>query len=152
MLKSLIIVAVLSIAGTQTAAQSLVGKWDCDGRVDKTTSIKSLQQYRSNGNFYHLVNVAIGQSGERFDAAVAMRGIWTGKGAVLIEDIKSARIRSVKRNGRDITKTPEGQFLAKTLRSSMIRPGRPSRITLDTLSANKMTFKDGRVAANCTRR
>ena len=153
MIKPLLIAALLATGGTQVAAQSLVGKWDCDGRAGPNMAMRTVQSYSSVGSFYHLANIAMGdRKGRRFDMALALQGAWSGEGAVLVEQINTVRVRSVFVNKRDITNTPQGKQMARIMKRQFARPDRPSRIKLDTLTGRKMTFVDGPFTATCTKR
>jgi len=152
MLKPLLITALLATAASPLAAQSLVGKWDCEGRANDGLAARTLQTYRASGSFYHLVNMSLGNRSQRYDVAIAIEGAWSGEKDILVEQIRTVRVRSVRSNNQDITRTGLGKRVARSIRDKMIRPGSPSRIRLRSLTDQRMTFVDGPFKASCQRR
>ena len=152
MIKTLIMVSLLAAGATQAGAQSLVGKWDCTGREGRGTAIRTLQEYRANGQFYHLANLAIGDRRGRLDAAVVLRGKWDIKGNYLNEEIKTARMRSLAINGKDITRTQIGRQMGQTLPKRMTGPNNLSRTKIRFVSAGEMRMVSGRIKGTCTKR
>lgn len=152
MIRTLIIAALLATGGTQVSAQSLVGKWDCDGRKDRGTAVRSLMDYRATGGFYHLANVASGDRRGRIDAAIVLRGTWQLRGNRLVEQIKTARMRSLDLNGKDIARTPFGRMMAKSLPRQM-GAGRLDSVTnIRFVSPTKFKLTSGQTKATCTKR
>lgn len=144
-------VLALSLAtlfATQASAQSIVGQWDCNGRDGANQAIRTLQQYRASGAFYHLANMATARFGQRFDIAIALQGNWSADRDILIEDITTARVRSITSNGQDVMATPAGKRMARFIRQSMTNR---SRVRLTSLTDTTMSF-GGRIKASCTKR
>jgi hypothetical protein len=152
MIRTLLIVGLLATSGTQAAAQSLVGKWDCEGREGRDTAIRTLQEYRANGQFYHLANLAMGDRKGRFDAAVALRGTWSFNGSYLTENVTKARMRSLAISGNDISNTPIGRKMAKSLPKRMAGPNKKSRTKIKMVSATEMRMVSGRIQGTCIKR
>lgn len=152
MIRTLMVIGLLATGATQAGAQSLVGKWDCQGREGRGTAIRTLQEYRANGQFYHLANLAIGDRRGRIDASVALRGRWSFDGPYLNETISSARMRSLAADGQDITRTPIGRQMAKTLPKRMMGANNQSRTKIKFVSARKLKMVSGRIKGTCTKR
>lgn len=152
MIRTLMIIGLLAAGGTQAAAQSLVGKWDCSGREGRGTAIRTLQEYRANGQFYHLANLAMGDRNGRLDAAVALRGTWKMEGDWLVENVKVARMRSLGANGQDITNTAIGKQMAKTMPKRMAGPTKVSRTKIKMVSPTQLRMVSGRIRGGCTKR
>jgi hypothetical protein len=151
-MKTLTTLVFLALVGTQASAQSIVGKWDCDTRSGPGTAIRTLMEYRANGLFYHLANVATGDRKGRLDAALAMRGSWELQGDRMIETIKSARVRSVTSNGTDITKTPLGRRMAKALPSQLGVGRRDSVTRIKFITQDKYQINGRKVSGTCMKR
>lgn len=152
MLRTLFIIGLLATSGTQAAAQSLVGKWDCNGREGRGTAIRTLQEYRANGSLYHLANFATGDRKGRLDASVRLRGKWRLQGNRLIETISSAGMRSLSANGQDISDTLVGRIMARDLPKRMANTDRPSRTTIKFISSQEFHMVSGRIKGVCTKR
>ncbi|MGC1495928.1 MAG: hypothetical protein WA790_08970 [Sulfitobacter sp.] len=151
-MKTIAIMAVIAMAGTQATAQSLVGKWDCDTRNGPGTAVRTLMDYRENGQFYHHANVASGDRRGRVDAAIVMRGSWSLQGNRVVEKIRTARMRSISANGKDISKTPLGRLIAKTLPRQLGVGKRASVTRIKFLSQNKYRINGKKVTGICTKR
>lgn len=143
MIRALFAIALLATGSTQAAAQSIVGKWDCTGREGRGTAIRTLQEYRANGQFYHLANLAIGDRTGRIDASVALRGQWRVKGSYIHENIKTARMRSLSANGKDISRGPIGKRMARDLPHRMTGPKKTSRTKIKFVSPREMHMVSG---------
>ena len=152
MIKALTILTFLATAGTQVTAQSLVGKWDCDTRNGPGTAVRTLMDYRANGQFYHHANVASGDRRGRVDASIVMRGSWSLQGSRVVEQIRTARMRSISANGKDISKTPLGRIMAKTLPRKLGVGRRASVTRIKFLSQNKYRINGKKVSGICTKR
>ena len=131
---------------------TLVGKWDCNGRDGKSLAIRMLLDYRQSGNFYHLANVAVGDRRGRLDASIALNGRWFRNHGTLTETISSSRLRSIAADGRDISKTPIGRHMARTLPKSIGGANDTSVTRVKFLSHNKIRLTSGRIKATCTKR
>ncbi|MEP1766260.1 MAG: hypothetical protein ABJJ53_06405 [Sulfitobacter sp.] len=158
MLRTLMLISMLANGGTQLAAQhpidrsTLVGQWDCNGRQGRGTAIRTLQEYRSNGHFYHLANLAIGDKRGRLDSAVALRGSWKMENGTIIEKVQTARMRSLSMNNQDISKSALGRRMAKSLPRRMTGPNKLSRTKVQFVSAREMKIVSGRIRGSCTKR
>lgn len=152
MIKPLMIAALLAVGGTQIAAQSLVGKWDCNARKGKGLAMRMLLEYRNNDHFYHRANVAVGDRRGRMDASISMRGTWMTVGNELIENVNSGRVTAISVDKRDISKTPFGKQASASLRQQIVDPNNPSRMQFTFTGASKMRLKDGTFRATCTKR
>ncbi|WP_299411759.1 hypothetical protein [uncultured Sulfitobacter sp.] len=152
MIRTVLVIALLAIGSTQASAQSLVGKWDCEGREGRGTAIRTLQEYRANGSFYHLANMAVGDRRGRIDASVALRGKWTTSGSTLVEDITTVRMRSLQANSKDISRTPIGRQMARTLPQRMAGPKNGSRTKIKFISAREFRMVSGRIRGKCIKR
>jgi len=152
MIRTLILIGTLACSGTHVAAQSLVGKWDCTGREGRGTAIRTLQEYRSNGQFYHLANLAMGDKRGRLDAAIALRGTWKMKNNTIVEKITTARMRSLSLDKQDITNTKIGRSMAKSLPRRMTGPNKLSRTKIKFTSPRDMIIVSGRIRGSCTKR
>jgi len=153
MIRTLMIVGLLATGGTQAQANSLLGKWDCNGREGRGTAIRTLQEYRANGQFYHLANLAMGDRRGRIDASVALRGTWDVDGGnTLVENVKTARMRSLAANGQDISGTAVGRQMAKDLPKRMAGPNKASRTIIRFVSPREFRMVSGRIKGTCTKR
>ena len=152
MIRTLLIVGLLATTGaSEASARTLVGKWDCNGRDGKKLAIRMLLDYRQSGHFYHLANIAIGDRRGRIDGAVALNGKWFRNHGKLSETVNHARVRSLKVNGRDISKTPIGRHMVRSLPKQMVSNGRADVTNERFVSSNKITLSSGRIKATCTR-
>lgn len=153
MIRTLLIVGLLATTGaSEASARSIVGKWDCDGRDGKKLAIRMLLDYRQSGHFYHLANIAVGDRRGRIDGAVALNGKWFRNHGKLSETVNHARVRSLKANGRDISKTPIGRHLSRSLPKRMVAGNRAQVTNVRFLSSNKISLSSGRLTATCTKR
>ena len=108
--------------------------------------------YRANGQFNHLANVAVGDRRGRIDAAIALRGSWKVQGENVIETIKNARARSIKVNGQDISSTPLGRQMAKSLPAQLGAGKRDSVTRITFLSPSKYRINGRKVTGTCVKR
>jgi hypothetical protein len=152
MIKSLLIVGLLLTGATQASARSLVGKWDCEARDGPNMAIRMLLDYRQSGQFYHLANVAVGDRSGRMDGSVALNGNWKRNHSTLKETVTGARMRSLKVNGQDISKTPIGRHMAKSLPKDIAGSNPTSVSKVRYLSNTKIQLTSGRTTATCTKR
>jgi len=152
MIRSLLLVGLLATGGTQAAAQSLVGKWDCSGRAGRGEAIRTLQEYKANGQLYHLANMAVGNRNGRLDASIAMRGRWEIKGNSLRESFSSSRLRSLMADGKDISNTSLGRRMAKSLPMRMNGPNNSSLTKIKFLSPREFRIVSGRIKGTCIKR
>ena len=154
MIRSLLVVALLatSAGAAEASSRTLVGKWDCNARDGKHLAIRMLLDYRQSGHFYHLANVAVGDRSGRLDASIALRGEWFRNHATLTETLSNARMRSLSADGQDISNTPIGRHMARTLPSQMGGPSDTSVTKVKFLTRNKVRMTSGRMTATCTKR
>ncbi|MBB3993588.1 hypothetical protein GGR95_001219 [Sulfitobacter undariae] len=154
MIRALLMVGLLATGGTQAAAQSLVGKWDCSGRAGRGEAIRTLQEYKANGQLYHLANMAVGDRRGRIDASIAMRGRWEIKGNSLRENFSSSRLRSLMADGNDISNTSLGRSMSKSLpmRMRMNGPSNTSLTKIKFVSPREFRIVSGRIKGTCTKR
>ncbi|WP_298857652.1 hypothetical protein [uncultured Sulfitobacter sp.] len=153
MIRTLLIVGLLATTGaSEASARSLVGKWDCNGRDGKNLAIRMLLDYRQSGQFYHLANIAVGDRRGRIDGSVALNGKWFRNHSKLSETVKHARVRSLTANGQDISKTPVGRHMTRSLPKRMVSGNRPDVTNVRFLSNSKVKLTSGRMTATCTKR
>ena len=152
MIKSLLVIGLLVTGATQASARSLVGKWDCEGRDGRSTAVRMLLDYRQSGQFYHLANMAIGDRTGRMDASIALNGNWFRDHGTLKETVTGARMRSLQVNRQDISKTPIGRHMARTLPKQVIGSNATSVTKIRYLSNTKIQMTSGRITATCTKR
>ena len=153
MIRTLLIVGLLATTGaSEASARSLVGKWDCNGRDGKNLAIRMLLDYRQSSQFYHLANIAMGDRRGRIDGSFALNGKWFRNHGKLSETVNHARVRSVKANGQDISKTPIGRHITRTTPKRMLSGSRPDITNVRFISNNKVTMTSGRMTATCTKR
>jgi hypothetical protein len=130
----------------------MVGKWDCIPRDGKHLAIAMLLDYRQSGHFYHLANVAEGDRRGRLDASIVLRGCWFRDHGKLTETIRTSRLRSIAVDGTDISNTPFGRQMARTMPRQMGDPSDTSVTQVKFLARNKVQLRSGRMTASCTRR
>lgn len=153
MIRILLIVGLLATTGaSEASARSLVGKWDCNGRDGNNLAIRMLLDYRQSGQFYHLANIAVGDRYGRIDGAIALSGNWFRNHGKVKETVTSARTRSLKVNGQDITKTPVGRQMSRSLPKQMLAGNATSVTDVRFVSNDKVTMTSGRLKATCTKR
>lgn len=151
MLRTLMIAGLLLI-GAPASAQSLVGKWDCNGREGRGKAIRTLQEYRASGSLYHLANFATGDRKGRLDVSIKLRGKWDLQGDKLTETITSAKLRSLTTDGRDALQTPVGQIMERQLPARMANPNRPSLTTIQFVSPKEFKMVSSRIKGVCIKR
>lgn len=153
MIRTLLVAGLLATTGASDAsARTLVGKWDCQGRDGRNLAIRMLLDYRQSGHFYHLANLAVGDRYGRIDAAVALNGKWFRNHGKLKETLNTARVRTLRANGQDISKTPIGRQMTRSLSTTMTRGNATSITKVRFLSDRKVTMTGGRLTATCTKR
>lgn len=152
MIRTLLVVGLLATSGTAASARSLVGKWDCEGRDGRNLAIRMLLDYRQSGQFHHLANIAVGDRLGRIDGALALNGSWFRDHRKLSENVNHARARSLKANGHDISKTPIGRRMARTLPKQMVSGNRADVTDVPFLSDSKITLTSDQIQATCTKR
>lgn len=152
MIRTLLIVGLLATGATDASARTIVGKWDCDGRDGRNIAIRMLLDYRQSGSFHHLANVAVGDRRGRVDGAIALRGNWSRNHGTLTETVTSARMRALTANGQDISQTPVGRQMARTLPKQMTAGNGTDVINVTFMSSNKIKLSSGRMSVTCTKR
>ena len=150
MFRSAILCAAF-ICATPLSAQSLVGKWDCEGRDGNSRAIRTLQEYKANGIFYHLANLAMGDRTGRMDVSLSMRGKWERSSDHIVEIFSSVKLRSITRDGQDLSKTPQGRELRRDLPGNIFGPSRRTRTHIAFTGPNRFEVK-GRMSGFCQRR
>ena len=152
MIRSLLVIGLLVTGATEASARSIVGKWDCEAREGRGMAMRMLLEYRQSGQFYHLANLAIGDRRGRMDGSVAISGKWHRNRSALTETITSARMRSLEVNGQNISKSPIGRHMAKSLPKQMMGSNPTGVSSVRYLSNSKIQLTSGRLKATCTKR
>ena len=147
-----ILLCLVTVFTGSASAQSLVGKWDCEGRDGPGMSIRTLQEYRANGLFYHRANMAIGNNTRRMDTSITLRGSWALKSNRIVENIRTARMTKLEENGRDVSRTPIGKRMGRDLPGQLAGRDGISRTRINFTSANRFEMVDGRLKGVCVRR
>ena len=152
MIRTLLILGLLTTGATEASARSLAGKWDCQGRDGNNLAIRMLLDYRQSGHFYHLANLAVGDRRGRIDASIALNGNWFRNHGKLKETVRHARVRTLKANNRDISKTPIGRQMVRSLPKQMLAGNATSVTNVRFVTNNKVTMTSGRLTATCIKR
>jgi len=152
MIRTLLIVGLLATSANAASARTLVGKWDCNGRDGNNLAIRMLLDYRQSGQFYHLANIAVGDRYGRIDASVGVNGKWFRNHGKLTETVRSGRVRTLYANGQDISKTPIGRQMVRSLPKQLMGNDAVSTTRVKFLTKTKVKMSSGRMHVTCTKR
>ncbi len=140
-----------TLCASSAAAQSLVGKWDCQGRDGPGVAIRTLQEYRANGLFFHRANLAIGDTRGRMDASLSLRGSWSLKPNVIVENIRTAKLTKLLQNGKDISQTAIGRRMSRDLPKQLFGPTGTSKTRIKFTAPDRFEIVGGTIRGICAR-
>lgn len=139
-------------AATGANAQSLVGKWDCDGRSGPNRAAKAVMEFRDNGRFQHYLSMGVDGGFGRGGAVALLRGTWKLSGDRLVETAQSVKITRVERGKTDVTNTAEGRRAAKNLRERLLSRSKVSRTRVEFLRSGRFRQVSRTISVTCSPR
>ncbi len=148
----LLSICVFLAAASQGHAQSLVGKWDCEGRNGPNRAAKAVMEFRDNGRFQHYLSMGVNNQRGRGGAVALIRGTWKLSGDRLVETAQSVKITRVEQGQRDITNTALGRTMAKGLRDRLLGRTKISRTRIEFLRSGRFRQVSRTISVTCSPR
>ncbi len=139
-------------AASGANAQSLVGKWDCDGRNGPNRAAKAVMEFRDNGRFQHYLSLGVNNRRGRGGAVALIKGNWKLSGDRLVETAQSVKITRVEQGQTDITNTAQGRRMAKGLRNRLLGTAKVSLTRIEFLRSGRFRQVSNTISVTCSPR